>query len=74
MFLRLNEVRAHFPNAQLKNDELHLEYGFFIEETDGTYYLCETYYDRDVGYVTDDDVHSGTLEECLAEAKKRLGE
>lgn len=73
----LDKALKLYPKAEFTNDDTYkIVDGYEIEWSgDGElFYVMQTIYDRDVGYVTLDDLYRGNFDECLKYITKEIME
>jgi hypothetical protein len=75
MITNLDILRVCFPKCQFDMDTYDLDGEYSIQWLgDGeSFTIDRTYFDRDVGYVTDGDLFVGDLIQCLEYVLKVIG-
>lgn len=71
----LDKALKLYPKAEFTNDDTYkIVDGYEIEWSgDGElFYVMQTIYDRDVGYVALDDLYNGNFDECLKYITKEI--
>jgi hypothetical protein len=68
VFTNIDFLKQFFPKAEfIENDIYDLKNGYDIEWTgeNEVFVVNRTYLDNQIGYVTDDQIFCGNIEECL---------
>lgn len=71
----LDIIKRHFKDAVYSSDDCYeLDCEYIISHEEGEIFFVErTFFDYDVGYVSDDGLFSGDLIECLDYVLKETG-